>query len=192
MDIKETYKVYNTILEMLHDRGYKIDKIRDVSYDEFMIMYEENNYDILDDEKKINVVFFKETKTFAKKDLESITQHSKLEYGEDIKIIIILKEKTKLISKELSNDLYKNVQLFLFKDLIFNKTKHSIVPKHILLSDDEAKSILNKYACTKNQLPKILSTDPIAQYYDMKPGNIVKIIRQSTASGDYISYRLVR
>ena len=36
---------------------------------------------------------------------------------------------------------------------------------------------------------KILSSDPLARYYGMKPGDILKIIRPSNCSGYSIYYR---
>jgi DNA-directed RNA polymerase I, II, and III subunit RPABC1 len=191
MDINNTYKVYKTIIEMLIDRGYKVS--RKIEYDEFFIMYEESNYDIIDDEGKIYVEFFKDTKSFGKKDLENIVQNLKDKYGEEIKIIIILKEKINVtIEKELVNPLYKNVEIFLFKNLIFNITKHNEVPKHIPMSKDEIKELLDKYRLSKTQIPKILSSDPMVKYYGLKPGDMFKIIRSSLSAGEYITYRYVR
>lgn len=193
MDIKNTYKIRQTVLEMLSDRNYNIENIKNVDYDEFSIMYEENNYNIIDNDKKIYVIFFKETKTFNKKDLEMITQNAKTEFNENIKIIIVLKEKYNVpIEKELANALYKNVELFISKDLIFNRTKYNKIPKHIKMNENEITELLDKHKLNKNQLPKILLKDPISKYYGMKSGDIFKIIRFSTSSGEYKTYRYVR
>lgn len=190
MDIKDTFKVRNTAIEMLKDRGYKLDKTKDVSYEEFMIMYEENNYDIIDDEEKIYVYFFKELKALSKKDLENIVEKIK---GDTKNIIIILKEKYNItVEKELANPLYKNVQLFLFKELFFNITHHQLVPKHILLTPGEVKVVLEKYSINKSHLPRISIKDPISKYYGAKGGDIFKIVRKSSSAGEYTTYRLVR
>jgi len=76
--------------------------------------------------------------------------------------------------------------------MIFNITHHEYVPKHILLSKEEEDEVLEKYNTSKNKLPKILRTDPIARYYGMKNDQICKIIRKSPEVGEYIYYRLVR
>ncbi len=192
MDIKNTFQVYKTLTEILSDRGYILS--HEIDYDEFIIMYEENNYDLTDDNKKINVTFFKDIKTFGKKDLETIVQGIKEDFNNNnIKIIIILKDKYNItIEKELTNALYKNVEIFLFKNLTFNITNHEDVPKHIPLTEEEAKEVLNIYKCTNMQIPKILYTDPMARYYGLKPGQMFKIIRTSPSAGEYISYRYVR
>ena len=111
----------------------------------------------------------------------------------DINIIIILKDKPNaIIEKELVNDLYKNVEIFLFKNLTFNITKHDDMPKCIPLSESEIKEISEKYDTKLSKFPKMLSTDPIARYYGIKSGGMFKIIRSSPSYGKYITYRHVR
>ena len=112
---------------------------------------------------------------------------------EEIKLIIILKEKGNgSIFKEITKEVYKNVEIFMNKNMIFNITHHEFVPKHIILTEDEENEVLQKYSTTKNKLPKILKNDPIAKYYGMKTNQICKIIRKSPEVGDYIYYRLVK
>lgn len=74
----------------------------------------------------------------------------------------------------------------------FNILEHELVPKHIILSEEEKEELMKKYGITKpKQLPRILSTDPVIRAINAKPGDVVKIIRKSPTAGESIYYRLV-
>jgi DNA-directed RNA polymerase subunit H (RpoH/RPB5) len=106
---------------------------------------------------------------------------------DDKKIFAILSGSTK-IEKQLLE--YNNTEVFNDVDLLVNIIDNNLVPKHILLSDEEAKNILIEYKINKENLPRILSGDRIAKYYNVKPGQIVKIIRPSITAGEEILYRV--
>lgn len=82
------------------------------------------------------------------------------------------------------------VEIFLEENLLVNITKHELVPKHVLLSKPEKKALLQRYRLKESQLPRIQKDDPVARYFGLKKGNVVKIIRRSETSGRYASYRL--
>jgi DNA-directed RNA polymerase I, II, and III subunit RPABC1 len=82
------------------------------------------------------------------------------------------------------------VEIFLEENLLVNITQHELVPKHILLSKVEKKALLARYRLKESQLPRIQKDDPVARYFGLKKGNVVKIIRRSETSGRYASYRL--
>jgi DNA-directed RNA polymerase subunit H len=70
-------------------------------------------------------------------------------------------------------------------------TKHRLVPKHEILSPDEAKKVLETYGVEPHQLPLLLSSDPVAKAIGAKPGDIVKITRKSPTAGEIVVYRYV-
>jgi DNA-directed RNA polymerase subunit H len=75
--------------------------------------------------------------------------------------------------------------------LVFSVGDHFLVPKHVLLSTQQAAELMKKYGLNPNQMPKILRTD--SAIIDMLPkkGDIVKIVRDSPTAGKTIYYRRV-
>jgi len=70
-------------------------------------------------------------------------------------------------------------------------TKHYLVPKHIILSEEEKKEILGKYKISLLDLPKIKISDPSLKNLNAKQGDIVKIIRNNPWIGEEVYYRVV-
>ncbi len=73
-----------------------------------------------------------------------------------------------------------------------NLTNHVLVPKHVLLSEQEKVEIIKKYGINKlNQFPKILKTDPIVNVLGAKEGDLIKITRKNSSGKESIYYRVV-
>jgi DNA-directed RNA polymerase I, II, and III subunit RPABC1 len=85
----------------------------------------------------------------------------------------------------------RNIELLPTKYPIFNIFEHVLVPKHELLSEEEANEVLEQYNISKYQLPAIKSADPAAKAIGAKPGRIVKIYRESPTAGLHVVYRIV-
>ncbi|KPI89980.1 putative DNA-directed RNA polymerases II [Leptomonas seymouri] len=82
-------------------------------------------------------------------------------------------------------------ELFEEDELSVNITHHELVPKHTPLSEEELKEVLHAHALELAQLPRILSTDPVARYYGLERGQVVRIERKSMSAGLYATYRQV-
>ena len=61
----------------------------------------------------------------------------------------------------------------------------------MILSQDETNQVLQEYCARKRDMPFIMSNDPVARFYNMKPGEICKIIRPSILTCDVPFYRIV-
>lgn len=84
-----------------------------------------------------------------------------------------------------------NTEVFTEGFLMINLVEHIDSPKYEVLSEDEMKEVLESYLVKRKELPKILTTDPIVSYFNLKRGQIIRVIRCSEQSGYSIIYRIV-
>ena len=69
--------------------------------------------------------------------------------------------------------------------------KHELVPKHTILNENEMKELFEKFNIKSNQLPRVLTTDPVVKEIGAKEGDVLKIDRKSPVSGSTTYYRVV-
>ena len=55
---------------------------------------------------------------------------------------------------------------------------HIYVPKHEIISKQEAEEIIKKYNCKPTELPLIFVNDPAILGLGVKPGDMIKITRK--------------
>lgn len=72
---------------------------------------------------------------------------------------------------------------------LFNVLNHRLVPLHEKLTGEAKKAVLEEFAITPEQLPKILASDPACKAIGAKAGDIVKITRQSKTAGEAFVFR---
>ena len=68
---------------------------------------------------------------------------------------------------------------------------HNLVPKHTVISEEEAQKVFDYYKITKDQLPKINITDPVIKIIGAEVGDIIKIERKSPTAEVSYAYRIV-
>jgi DNA-directed RNA polymerase subunit H (RpoH/RPB5) len=198
--------IYNNVREMLLDRGDNIDEFDehyagiDDKYEFYsdknvMEFHTSNTTVIFALTKKLRKSIIEELKDFAKTDILNFAK----KYNDKKNIILIFNNDT--ISTPVVQQLHVfdkmfqkhdgMMQYFHVKNLLFNPTKHQLVPKHVKLTPDETTMIMDKYLIKgKAQMPFILHSDVISKWIGLKQGDVVKIERYNENSGLYYYYRV--
>lgn len=186
-----------TIFEMLIDRKIFTEDFK-YKYNGFIELLENNNknYYVIELENDICVLYLMNEK-FKLSDFKKITPEIGKKYN---LLFIVLKENLTENNKNSMHTVLEEIayeyQIFNIKELQTNITKHILQPKFEIIKDsEEIKSVYQKYGLIiedklKQSFPFILKIDPISKYYGLKPGNLLKIIKNSETSGEYISYRV--
>jgi len=61
----------------------------------------------------------------------------------------------------------------------------------VLIPKEEAKALMRQLRLRPWQLPWIRASDPLAKAVGAKPGDVLKIVRDSPTAGEAVVYRLV-
>ena len=211
LNLSELYRVYKTVHEMLKDRDYypiQIEKTREqfISYyigliadteltpykfcDELTNYFE---YKLCKNDKKpekLMVYWSIICNKLKKNDLQAIVNKSIISNSD--KILLILKCQINSRITNVVSVLGNNIQVFSIDSLKINITKHNFVPQHTLLTFNETKDLLDYYHTDRNNIPGILITDPIVQWYNWKIGDIIKIKRPIPGTKNFeLTYRVV-
>lgn len=107
------------------------------------------------------------------------------------KTAIVIARSLKGVALKGAEDLGREVEFFALGELQFNISKHVLVPKHRPVREEaDIADIMQRYSLkSRFQLPLILSTDPMARYLALKPGQLVHVTRTSPSAGHYELYR---
>ncbi|MFX1483461.1 MAG: DNA-directed RNA polymerase subunit H [Promethearchaeota archaeon] len=73
----------------------------------------------------------------------------------------------------------------------FDLFDHELVPPHVIAGADEVKLVLEHYGIDKSQLPRIFRNDPAVKVLGARPGQVLRIERNSPVAGMTYYYRLV-
>jgi DNA-directed RNA polymerase subunit H (RpoH/RPB5) len=180
-DIEKNEVIIENFVKMLYNRNYFInDNLKDLIKNAIKNF---NNNETFIKNYYLKIIPYKFNTIKKSEDIEEFLE----KYINEKKILVVPIGSTK-VEKQLLD--YNNTEVFYEVDLLVNIVDNNLVPKHIILSDEEANDILKEYKINKENLPRILSGDRIAKYYNVKPGQIVKIIRPSITAGNEIVYRI--
>ena len=68
--------------------------------------------------------------------------------------------------------------------------EHIAVPKHEIVTRDEAEKIFSELHISRSNFPKLAISDPVAIWLGLRAGMLVKVLRPAETSGYMVVYRL--
>ncbi len=190
--------VKTTIVKMFINRGF----INNENKDKYIKKLVENeNEDLeftlqLDNSENYNTEI-KNKKIYIKifdYKIMSINKSSQIgefisKYEKEYKFVIVQDINAK--SEDTIESYKTQIEIFKFDKLQSDITEHDLVPKHEVLTKEEGENVMESYRARKRDMPLIRTNEPVAKYYNMKPGEIVKIYRPSPLTCESVAYRLV-
>lgn len=170
--------VHTTLMCMLQDRNYTINC---TDFESKITLVNPNLIVIKIEEPKVGINSVK----FVASSIE--------DYNVNHAIVLYNNTITAFAKNSLQTllDEGKTIEFFLYNELVYNITKHTLVPQHTLLNNEEKRAVLRTYNVPEKKVPYILKTDPVSRYYNAQPGQMFKIVRNSDVTYKSISYRIV-
>jgi DNA-directed RNA polymerase subunit H (RpoH/RPB5) len=190
----------NTLLEQLDSLGYDVNTQQHISKEDVLTMIDAKNIDMhlahSSESKEVYVIFHVWNKTTRPQNVSELVDflyRSDNPLSEECTLLIIFSEKNDGLNVYLEQlwdleGIYVVIQGL--QNLTVNHLKHTLVPKHIILSEEEKNNVLTKYNSTIKMMPEIDRNDAIARIILLRPGQMVKIERPSKLAIIDITYRV--
>ena len=87
---------------------------------------------------------------------------------------------------------YRNTEVFFDYELLINLIEHELQPKFEVLNEQQKKEFYEMYDIEKKDMAKMETIDPVARYFNLSQGDIIKCIRPSISAGNGFFYRYVK
>lgn len=196
--VDNIYRSRLTLLNILEERGFDIEKYRKFSPVDISVAVEEfpglgfSTSKKDDPEYTLQVLYSR----MSRQKLEQVLLDPDMDPRPSEMIIMILEPVTDIhhllaLKAFTSNKLH--VSIFSIPNLTFDPRTHIMVPKHKIVPQEEVKDILERWNLTsKTQMPMIrYHVDPIVRILGGVIGDVIEITRPSPTAGTYTFYRVV-
>jgi DNA-directed RNA polymerase subunit H (RpoH/RPB5) len=197
--IKQLYTSRNTVISYLKNNEYDCSDYENFCFQEINIMKDTDNLSFMVENSLGE-------KCYVKYEIDVTFKHNVLKKNSIVALkqkifdgdepILKKKDTLFIVTTNYSEDsvhaMIKNswetegifIVLFNLAHLQINILKHTYVPNHIKLTDEEADEFYKKYNVNETQIPEISRFDPVARALCLRPKQICKITRY-----DKISYK---
>ena len=196
----QVYKARNTLLAQLSEQGYDVSKLTGFSITEVgtMLKHDLLDFKVTREDGRNVYVKFHHTKALRPANVyDFVDQLFKADEP-----ILAPTDTLYIVANSDANDTLTKVIGLLWQQeefyvvinslakLQYNALEHTLVPKHYVLTDEEAADVRKRYSIRNDaQLPAISRFDPIAVIIGLRPGQICQIVRPSRTSINAINYR---
>ena len=182
--VDEAYVVHRIVTvctDMLRDRGCAhVDATSD--FDAVVAHMERNEPVVVGGPHPSTRVFFHTDDRISVKAMRTTMEDCTF----DKTIFVSFEGPTTFASREAVSAWGASVQFFRFRDLSYNVTHHALVPKHARYDVAALGGALDVAT-----FPRLLASDPVAQYYDFAVGDVVRISRTHMDGQTFDYFRLV-
>lgn len=182
------YRNHMVLTRMLSDRGYNVQGDNNLTRQEFMIKYP-------DREALSNLIYNGPNDTIIVSYLIDTNKGGSIGVGPIGKMMKYMKQNNYdhgliVIPEKLSSKAQEEIEnarpdtrieIFQESDLLFPIVDHRLVPRHVPLTDIQRQELIRRFELDPDnlpeQLPRLLSNEPVSIYYDFQPGEIIAIFR---------------
>lgn len=217
MDFETFEKIYRSrviIHKMLALRGYSLKKFENQTKEELNILFQNHQKKINYDIDSLDMMLEKDgNKLLVKYILSERVKSSNIEklvdtmYDETLTandtLILITKDyvlktrdsnKSRSSLEEFLSQKYltqnKFIQIFWLNAMLFDITESYLTPSYTILTEEEKQKVLDRYQVNENKIENVLFTDPLANFYGVKIGSMVKASEVSDTNGFNTFYKL--
>ena len=193
-------KSRDNILDILEARKFNTENYKGFSVNEIHSLLTNDQLDMMvnSDTKKIYIKYFNLEKSLRPNNVHEIVDslfHIEQVLTPNDELIIITKDEPNETLQKLQRSLFEHDKIYIniisIQRLQFNILKHSLVPPHKVISEEEKQLVKKIYNIEKDsEFPSISRFDPVSQVLGIRPGEVFEIERSSKTAIKKKFYRI--